>query len=178
MGYRDYPSKVPVDPIEKERFMRKIELDHLRRVWQWFEIYHLSPYIPPYFALQEDKEDEGGKGGDSGGDVRIIEIQKCFKVYDFGDYLATSAGEEYGPLSIATLLRTTDKMVNILHERGAKEIAFGKQCIEPAKLFAWTRALSLGMAVFDYKPTEEAVLRLEHTYGALGYRPEDILQPD
>jgi hypothetical protein len=173
MGYRDYPTKVPVDPTEKEKFMRKLGLDHLMRVWQWFEVYHLSPYVPPYFALQEESD-----GGDEGGGIQIIEIEKCFKVYDFGDYLATSAGDDYGPLSTARLLRTTDRMINLLAERGAKEIAFGKQCIEPAKLFAWTRALALGMSVFDYKPTEESVLRLEQTFGALGYRPEDIIQPD
>lgn len=180
MGYRDYPSKVPADPKEKELFMRKLGLEHLLRVWQWFEVYHLNPYVPPYFSLSAEAynnkdEEEGGEGGDG---FKIITIEKCFQIYDFGDYMATSAGDDYGSLALGQLLRTVDRMMEMLEKRGAEEIAFGKSCIEPAKLYAWQKAMLAGMKVFDYNPTVEDIDRLEHTFGQLGIVMEEIARPD
>ncbi len=193
MGYRDYPTKIPTDELERAEFFRKVGLDHLLRVWQWFEVYHLTPYVPPYFALPEssyndkkNKEDEegggeGGEGGSEGGSgVKIIDIKNGLVVYDFGDYLSTSAGadENYGPLAYGRLFRTIKTMMEIIEKRGAIEIAFGKECLGAAKLYAWRLAVNANLNVLGYRPTAEDVMRLEEIYGGLEPELREVLVPE
>ena len=186
MSYRDYPSKIPLDPLEREKFLRKVGVEYLLSLWQWFEVYHLAPYTTPDFALPKEKymkknQDEGdsGEGGITGDGFVTREIKKLFRIYDFGDYLATSSGEEVGLRSNGKLLRTVDKMIDILIARGAKEIAFGKRCFEPAKLYAWQQATLNGIKVHDFRPDSKVVATLDHTYGfRLQKALEETLTPD
>lgn len=195
MAYRDYPSKIPTDIEEREAFLRQLGLDHLLRVWQWFEVYQLAPYTPPYFALPpeeylspkemeqfniknaDDDDGKGGKGGKTG--FKMVDfLDSTLKVFDFGDYLSTSAGEDYGLITTGRVIRTAEKMIDLLHKRGATEIAFAKECLAPAKLAAWAKAVGLGMNVFDYKPEAEDVKRLEQVYHLAVHAYEEVIQPD
>lgn len=182
MGYRDYPSRIPSDPIERKKFLRKVGLEHLLNVWQWFEVYHLNPYVPPYFSLPKEaydkKDDDDGDGGETGDGFKTIEIKKLFKIFDFGDYLATSAGEEVGSLAYGQLLRTVDKMMDLLEKRGATDIAFGNRCFEPAQLYAWQQAQQRNIKVHNFTPTAEDVQRLEKTFGHFERTLEEVISPE
>jgi hypothetical protein len=181
MVYRDYPASIPDDPIERKKFLKKLELDHLLGVWQWFEVYQLNPYVPPYFSLPKkdyDKKEEEGDTGSTGDGSREVKIKKLMVIYDFGDYLATSAGEEVGLLAYGRLLKTIDQMFNMLEKRGATDIGFAKDCFEPAKLYAWQKAQERNIKVHDYSPTAEDVKRLEKTYGHLVHVLEEVISPE
>lgn len=180
MGYRDYPSRIPSDPIERKKFLQKVGLEHLLSVWQWFEVYHLNPYVPPYFSLPKAEYDkkEDDEGGETGGGFKTIEVKKLFKIFDFGDYLATSAGEQVGPLAYGKLLRTVDKMMGMLEKRGATDIAFGNRCFEPAQLYAWQQAQERNIKVHNFTPTAEDIQRLEKTYGHFERALEEVISPE
>ena len=172
MAYRDYPTRMPSNADEREKFLKKVGLDHLLQVWQWFEVYHVNPYVPPYFAMDpEEYGEEGDEGGEGGSGVKIIDLENGLQIYDFGDYLATSAGtdENYGPLANGRLFRTVQQMMDILKERGAQEVAFGKDCVDAAKLYAWKEAVEANIKVIGYEPTQDDILRLEEVFGKLGF---------
>ena len=83
----------------------------------------------------KDEEGEGEGSITSLTKPRIITLEEGYSIYDFGDYLKTSAGKDYGSYTTSRLLKTAKAMVALLKQRGAKEVEFSGSSV--AERLAW-----------------------------------------
>lgn len=173
-SYRQYPSKVPENATEREKFLMKLGLEHLLRARQWFECYQLGPYVAPYISLAKEEYSNldnlpvriqsQGKVDIKDG-YRVIKMPNALTIYDFGDYLATCSGEKIGSTATGPLLKTVDLMMDTLAERGANQVAFDEHCVGAAKLAATVMAIESDMLVYGFDIPEEQRKTLEELYG-------------
>ena len=175
-AYRQYPSKTPETPTEREKFLRKLGLEHLLRAWQWFECYQLGPYIAPYTALAKaeytaldnlpSKIQSRGKIEIKDG-YRIIKMPGSLTIYDFGDYMVTSAGDQdnFGATSTALLLKSVELIMETLLTRNANQIAFDENSLDAAKALATVMATDNEMLVYGFEIPVDQRVALEELYG-------------
>lgn len=173
-AYRQYPSKVPDNQLEREKFLLKLGLEHLLRARQWFECYQLGPYTAPYIAMSKDEYSQHdnlpidirsqGKITTRDG-YKTIQLPDALTIYDFGDYLATSAGDGFGSTATGPMLKTVEKMMETLSHREANQVAFADQCVGAAKIMATVIAIESDMLVYGYELPEEQRKNLEEMLG-------------
>lgn len=175
-AYRQYPSKVPETQTEREKFLRKLGLEHLLRAWQWFECYQLGPYIAPYTSLAKaeystltnlpENMQRRAKVEIKDG-YRIIKMAGSLTIYDFGDYMVTSAGDQdnFGATSTAMLLKSVELIMETLVTRNANQIAFDENSLEAAKALATVMATDNEMLVYGFEIPVDKREALEELYG-------------
>lgn len=173
-SYREYPTKVPDNATAREKFLLQLGLGHLLRAQQWFECYQLGPYTAPYVALPKEaysSSDNLSGAIQSRGKVtifdgyRTITMPGALTIYDFGDYLATSAGEKFSGTATGPLLKSVEHMMDTLAERGANQVAFDEHCVDAAKVFATAFAVENDMLVYGFDIPEEQRKSLEELLG-------------
>lgn len=173
-AYRQYPSKVPEDRLEREKFLLKLGLEHLLRARQWFECYQLGPYIAPYSAMAKEdysKNDNLPIGIRSRGKItthdgyKTIQVPGALTIYDFGDYLATSAGDGFGSTATGPMLKTVEHMMETLSQREANQVAFDDHCVDSAKIMATVIAIESDMLVYGFDLPPEQRKNLEEMLG-------------
>ena len=174
--YRQYPTKAPLEPTEREKFLTKLGLEHLLRAWQWFECYQLGPYVAPYTSLAKEaysnldnlphRIQSNGKIEVKDG-YRIIRMKGALTIYDFGDYLATSAGDQsnFGTTATGLMLKSVELMMETLEMREANQVAFDEHCDNSAKVLATVLATESDMLVYGFDIPEEQRIALEELYG-------------
>lgn len=173
-AYRQYPSKVPENRLEREKFLLKLGLEHLLRARQWFECYQLGPYTPPYMAMAKEdysKNDNLPIGIRAQGKIttldgyKTIQMPGALTIYDFGDYLATSAGDSFGSTATGPMLKTVEHMMETLSQRDANQVAFDDHCVAAAKIMATAIAIESDMLVYGFEIPEEQRKNLEEKLG-------------
>ncbi|MFZ0219718.1 MAG: hypothetical protein WAL30_05895 [Candidatus Aquirickettsiella sp.] len=112
-------------------------------LWNYFEV----------AIIEEDKESEGGESGAHRKyptRPNIIQVEKGYQIFDYGSRLKTSSGKFYGSYTTGRLLTTVSSMINILIQRGAKQVKIDG--LAAAKRFAWLQCEKNAIAVINFKP--------------------------
>ncbi len=175
-AYRQYPTRTPESNREREKFLLKLGLEHLLNAWQWFECYQLGPYVAPYAVMDKDAYttlDDLPPSIQSRANVeikegyRIIKMPGALTIYDFGDYLATSAGDQdnFGSTATGLLLKSVELMLETMENRGANQIAFDEHCLDAAKVLATVLATEKEMLVYGFDIPPEQKQALEELFG-------------
>ena len=114
-------------------------------LWGYFEI-----------TLIDDSSEEGD-GITSKGltDPTIIQVDKGYEIFDYGNYLRTSPGKYYGSYVTGRLLTTVKVMINLLIERGAKHVHFSG--LPSAERVAWLECRKYNINT-SFKPDAKAQL--------------------
>jgi hypothetical protein len=129
-------------------------LSYLLLLWGAFYVYPLEPETSAY-----------PKG------ARIITLEGGWKIFDYGDYLATSPGEHYGVCSTRNLIDTSQKMIALLEEKGVTKIGILGHPI--AQRAAWMDCLIKNIEVINYEPTAEDWNCREHIVAAQAKAAEE-----
>ncbi len=175
-AYRQYPTRAPENSSEREKFLTKLGLEHLLNAWQWFECYQLGPYVAPYTAMEKvaytaldnlPPSIQGRGKVEIKDGYRIIKMKGALTIYDFGDYLATSAGDQdnFGSTATGMLLKSVELMLETMEERGANQIAFDDHCLDAAKVLATVLATEKDMLVYGFDIPAEQKKALEELFG-------------
>lgn len=131
-----------VKPIAAEE--NKISLDafyYLLLLWGGIHIYPLEP--PP--------ETLPGGGGESGIAV-VIPLENGWKIFDYGDCLSASPGEEYGNYCTGKLITAAQEIINMLIIRGVTKVSMLGHDI--ARRAAWIECYEHGIEIINYDPTD------------------------
>lgn len=81
-------------------------------LWASFRVYQLEP---PVEAIKEKPD--------------IIKISNGRFIFDYGFYLSTSSGEDYGSYSTGKVIEAAQEMMSMLASRGATKVAFAGHTI-------------------------------------------------
>ncbi len=112
---------------------------YLLLLWASFQVYQLEPYV----------EDEGGEGG---GGAKIIPLNNGRIIADYGYYLSSSPGDDYGNYCTGKLIDAAKEMIAIVAKRGAIKVAFLGHPI--AQRAAWIECLERGIEVTNFEASE------------------------
>lgn len=135
-----------------------VYLYYLLSLWASFKIYQVEPYLGPSELAGHEK-----------GGVNIITLPNGRKIHDYGYYLMTSNGEDYGSACTGKLVETTQEMVSLFKQRGAEIVSFGGYDL--AKRVAWIACVELEIEVSNYYPNDadwEALARVRALHEAAG----------
>lgn len=125
-----------VKPLAREE---KIGIDlfyYLLLLWAAFHVYPLDP--PP---------DSTGEGG-----AKIIPVEGGFPIFDYGDCLSVSPGEDYGSYCTGRLIISAQAMIDLLAERGVVKVGFLGHDI--ARRAAWMECVDQNIEILNYEPSE------------------------
>jgi hypothetical protein len=125
-----------VEPLGLD-YKNKMALYYLLLLWASLRVYQLEPYI------ESDEE---------GGEAKIIPLENGWKILDYGYYLTTSPGENYGTYCTGKLIQAAQTMIDIMAKRGAKRIGLLGNSV--ATRAAWMQSEDLGVEVNNYYPTD------------------------
>lgn len=75
-----------------------------------------------YFAVYCEENEGGATGEQKYG--KKIKDQDTYLIIDYGNYLITSVGVYYGSYSTKRLIRSVQKMIEMIAERGIKKVRF------------------------------------------------------
>lgn len=101
-----------LDKKEKNQFTFKQACAFLLLLWNYFELY-----------CDEDEKE----GGDTTGDQSFgkeIKDPDTYLIMDYGDHFITSVGAYYGSYSTKRLIRSVQKIIEMIAERGVKKVKF------------------------------------------------------
>lgn len=125
-----------VKPIATEG---KVGIDayfYLLLLWASFHVYPLEP--PP--------------GSSSSEPAKITTSDSGWKIFDYGDCLSTSPGENYGSYCTGKLITTAEEMIRMLAQRGITKVGFLGHDV--ARRAAWIECLEHNIAIINYEPTD------------------------
>lgn len=126
-----------VKPLASEGKLSMDAFFYLLLIWGSFHIYPLEP--PP---------DTSG----SGGGAKIIPLDNGRNIFDFGDCLSTSPGEDYGSYCTGKLITATQEMIDLLVKRGVTKVGFLGHDV--ARRAAWIECVEHNIAIINYEPTD------------------------
>lgn len=90
----------------------------------------------------------------------IIQVEKGYPIFDYGTLLKTSSGKFYGTYTTSRLFATISVMIELLVQRGAKQIKMDG--LASAKRFAWIQCENNSINVINFKPDrKEKMLRFK-----------------
>jgi hypothetical protein len=89
----------------------------------------------------------------------IIPLSNGRIIMDYGNYLVSSSGEDYGSYSTGKMIETSIQMFHILRKRGAQSVSFIGQ--EIAQRAAWIESLDYGVDIWNFYPTDVDWIRCE-----------------
>ncbi len=143
-------------------------ISYLLQLWGFFILYIVDPHVP---ALE--------------GPPSIIPVDGGFPIYDYGNYLATSPGDELILTHDSTmkLLTTVTNMIQLAVDAGAKEVAFSGHEIAKRKAWFDLEFHKDSTLVINFTPEfkEQALLqnmkRLEPLFGLLRHEPKPWTAP-
>lgn len=121
-----------------------VEIYYLLLLWGSIRVYQLEPFV------ESGTESEAAK---------IIPLENGWKIFDYGYYLMSSPGENYGTYCTGKLIETTQEIVNLLAKRGASRVGILGNSI--ARRAAWMECEDLGIQVNNFYPTESDLLQLQ-----------------
>lgn len=119
-------------------------IQYIISLWSTFRVYQLDPPARPW------PKGEGEEG--FAGRFKIHSLDNGWEIFDYGFYLVTSVGKNYGTYCTGKLLETTVAMIDILAKRGARELSISGNDV--AKRAAWMKCLESGITISNYFPTE------------------------
>lgn len=125
-----------IKPISNEKKFGIDAYFYLLLLWASFHVYPLEP--PP--------DTTGFKK------PKIIKVEGGWTVFDYGDSLSTSPGEDYGSYCTGKLIRTAQEMIKILESRGVTKVGFLGHDV--ARRAAWIECLEHNIAIINYEPTD------------------------
>lgn len=114
-----------------------IEIYYLLLLWASLRVYQLEPYV------ESGSDDEHAE---------VIPLANGWKIFDYGYYLVTSPGENYGTYCTGKLIETTQHMIDILAKRGVTRVGLLGNGV--ARRAAWMECEDIGIEVNNYYPTE------------------------
>lgn len=128
---------------------------HTTRGKLYFDVYYLLLLWASIGIYQVEPMVEAGKEEA----VKIIPLENGWKIFDYGYYLMSSPGENYGTYCTGKLIETTQEIINLLAKRGATRVgALGNSI---AKRAAWMQCEDLGIQVDNFYPAESDLLQLQ-----------------
>lgn len=90
----------------------------------------------------------------------IIQVEKGYPIFDYGTLLKTSSGKFYGSYTTSRLLTTVSFIIELLIQRGAKQIKMDG--LAAAKRFAWIQCENNAINIINFKPDrKEKMLRFK-----------------
>lgn len=143
-------------------------ISYLLQQWGFFILYIVDPHVP---TLE--------------GPPAIIPVENGYPIYDYGNYLATSPGDELILTHDSTLklLTTVDTMIQLAVDAGAKEVAFSGHEIAKRKAWFDLEFHKESTLVINFTPEfkEQALLqnakRIEPQFGVLRHEPKPWSAP-
>ncbi|WP_010597346.1 hypothetical protein [Rickettsiella massiliensis] len=99
-----------LDKKENNSFAFQQACAFLLLLWNYFVIY-----------CEEEEGGETTRGQKSG---KKIKEKDTYLIIDYGNYLITSVGDYYGSYSTKRLIRSVQRMIEMIAEKGIKKVRF------------------------------------------------------